>query len=380
MIGDIFVVAAIADIHFGAIRPSSTLYEELKIDFLDEIKDKNIDMVVICGDYYNSIISLNSSTAKLSFRFMDELIDLCEKEGIKYLRIIQGTLSHDNNQLDNLDIFREGSGVDVKIVKRATEEHLEEGLNILYIPEEYMSNPDEYYKEFYEKEKYYDFIFGHGMFTESSFGMNSGETNISKAPVFDSKEFINMSRGPIIFGHIHTRSTIRKHIYYIGSFSRWVYGQEEPKGFMYFAYDTKTHRYCYEFIENVLAKYYDTIEILDLSQYDTIEEWSKYIRELKRDYLRIRIIINDSNDKIIHMITSFREYYSNKSEYKLEVINKGDLARQKMIETKVNNLLSDYGFVFDKKLPKEYLIHKFIQKKYGKDFDVKFIENILYNK
>ena len=54
----IFSVAVIADIHFGAIPPKQ-LYAELKSEFLDFVEKRYIDMIVIAGDFYNSVISLN---------------------------------------------------------------------------------------------------------------------------------------------------------------------------------------------------------------------------------------------------------------------------------------------------------------------------------
>ena len=134
---NLFNVAVIADIHFGAIRPEQ-LYTELKESFLDFIKDKYLDMIVIAGDFFNSIISLNSQSALKAFKFMRELVEICEKNEIKYVRIIEGTLSHDNLQILNFQNYESNKKVDFKVITTIREESLSNGLNILYLTEEYM--------------------------------------------------------------------------------------------------------------------------------------------------------------------------------------------------------------------------------------------------
>ena len=157
----ILTAAVISDIHFGAIKPN-TLYNELKTQFLDFIKERYIDMIVICGDFYNSIISLNSQTAITSFDFINELIAICENNGIKYVRIIEGTLSHDNYQILNFRMHEANTKVDFKVITTVCSEVIENQISILYIPEEYMTDIYEYYKKYLVKDKkYYDLIFGH---------------------------------------------------------------------------------------------------------------------------------------------------------------------------------------------------------------------------
>lgn len=378
MIRDIFVVAAISDIHFGATK-AEVLYEELKESFLNFIKNKKIDMIVICGDYYNSIVNLNTKTSHLSLLFMKELVAICKENGIKYIRIIQGTLSHDNNQLKNFIVFERDKDIDFKVILTVREEYLEEGLNILYVPEEYITNPIEYYKEYFSKIKFYDFVFGHGMFKETSFTTNDGESSISRAPIFDSSIFENICKGPVVFGHIHVRTNLRKQIHYTGSFSRWVYGEEEPKGFLVFLYDTRDSFTNYGFVKNKLAKKYDTIEVVHIPEDIPIKSFIKHLNSFKRDNLRIKLIINNhmNTDEAMNL-SILREYYSNKTGFKLEIINNAFIEKEKETEEKVNKVLSEYDFVFDKKLPIEDKIKLFINKRYSKEISIEKIKDILY--
>lgn len=380
----IFNVAVISDIHFGAIK-ADQLYMELKTQFLDFIKTHYIDMIVIAGDFYNSILSLNSQSSIASFTFMSELVEICEEYNIRYIRIIEGTLSHDNFQILNFRNYCNRDEIDFKVITKVMDEELENGIRILYIPEEYVENTYEYYRDFLNvPKKYYDFIFGHGMFKEVSMVniTNEGERNIGKAPIWDSKLMVSICQGPIFFGHIHISQIIRKHIYYTGSFSRWVYGEENEKGFYIFSYDTKTCKYMVDFIENKCAKKYDTLTFNveeGLKSGISPESVIKTARNLKVDNLRISLIIDGSDPdvNINFFITALKEHYANKSNYKIHIIDKREKLRQEVIEAKVNDLRTAYDFLFARDVPIETKIHKFIKRKYQKDISEEKVREYL---
>ena len=376
---NLFNVAVIADIHFGAIRPEQ-LYTELKESFLDFIKDKYLDMIVIAGDFFNSIISLNSQSALKAFKFMRELVEICEKNEIKYVRIIEGTLSHDNLQILNFQNYESNKKVDFKVITTVREESLSNGLNILYLPEEYMEDPISYYKDYICKpSKYYDFIFGHGMFKETSFVKDDSESMISKAPIWDSKFLSSICRGPIFFGHIHTSQIIRKHIYYTGSFSRWVYGQEEDKGFYIFTYHMETGKYLTEFIVNKLARKFDTTKVFleKALETQTVDDLIKRLKLFKVDNLRIQVLVEALQKDYSLPISIMKEYFTGKPGYKFELIDLREKAQHHQMEEKINKLSSDYEFLFDDNLPVQTKIHKFIKRKYEKDVSEEKIMNLL---
>ena len=51
--------------------------------------------------------------------------------------------------------------VDIKVIDTAMEEELFPGVNVLYLPEEYIDNKRKFYKRFLDGSKHYDYIFGH---------------------------------------------------------------------------------------------------------------------------------------------------------------------------------------------------------------------------
>lgn len=375
----IFTTAVIADIHFGAVKPDQ-LYHELKNEFLNFIKDRYIDMIVIAGDFFNSITTLNSHSTLTAFSFMRELVSICEDNDIKYIRIIEGTLSHDNFQILNFRSYENNKNVNFKIITKVISEELDNGIKILYIPEEYMDNFKDYYKEYLDKpKKYYDFIFGHGMFKETSFTKDDSESEISKAPIWDSKLLISLCKGPIFFGHIHTSQIIRKHIYYTGSFSRWVYGQEENKGFYIFTYDTESFKYLTQFIVNKLAKEYNTftVHFEQMMKKYSLEDFIKKCKEFKGDNnLRIIILLSELSKDYSYELAYIKEYFSGKPNYKIEIVDTREVIEKEKTEAKVNQLLSDYNFLFEN-IPVYVKISKFIKRKYSKEVSEEKIKDLL---
>ena len=173
----------VGDIHFG-YYPPELLYKEFQL-ILHTIEDNAIDCVVIAGDYYDTKLSMASAHSVYSVKAFSDLIKSCEEKGIK-VRQIKGTNSHDpENQLKNLAQIANSSRCDYKLILTVDEEEIFPGMNVLYIPEEYMEDSKEYYKEYFNKK--YQLVFGHGMFEETNFSTKQ-HTGLKKYPIFNSKE------------------------------------------------------------------------------------------------------------------------------------------------------------------------------------------------
>ena len=374
----LFSVAFIADIHFGATK-SSALFEQLKRYFINTIKSSRLDMVVFGGDLFHSIISMNYATSHTVMMFMEEVISTCIESRIPYIRIIQGTMSHDNNQLHNFTMYENRSDIDVRIIMGVTEESIPNGPEILYIPEEYMTNLHEFYAEYLTKKKHYDFIFGHGMFKEVAFVAKNQESEItmSKAPIFDSREILNICKGPIFFGHIHTNTVIREHIYYPGSFTRFQHGEETPKGFYLCCYDLETNAYVTEFIENIDAPTYITIEVPKFSAYiEKPQDLIDMVKTIPADYIKLKIVIDVTSD-YQYAIQFIRDYYNDKPKYKLDIKDQLEHHKEQETEKIMNTILDKYSFIFDKSVSHEDKIQKFIQVRYNKTIPIDVIKDEL---
>ena len=160
-----YKMLVVGDIHFG-YYPPELLYKEFQL-IIETIKEEAPDAVIIAGDYYDTKLSMASAHSVYSIKAFSDLIKVCENMDIK-VRQIKGTNSHDpENQLKNLAQIANSSKCDYKLFLTVDEEELFPGMSVLYIPEEYMEDSKEYYKDYFNKK--YQLVFGHGMFEETNF-------------------------------------------------------------------------------------------------------------------------------------------------------------------------------------------------------------------
>ena len=171
-------------------------------------------------------------------------------------------------------------------------------------------------------------IFGHGMVNEVAFvaKMQQSELTMQKAPIFKTDTLLDICEGPIFFGHIHKSQCIQDRFYYVGSFSRWVFGEEEPKGFFTVAYTPRTHKYDVEFVNNKLAKTYDTM-VIDYNSYfyrndenQQIEHILMLAKNTKSDKLRIIFNIPEDYENPILLTNLINDMFSKYRNIKI-VIN-----------------------------------------------------------
>jgi len=254
-------------------------------------------------------------------------------------------------------------------------------LRVLYLPEEYMENKEEFYSKFFLKENnYYDLCFGHGTFKHIAFTSHNQESekSIKTAPEFNYEEMNRLVKGPIIFGHFHKKSFYKQKIYYPGSFSRWCFGEEEDKGFIEFSYSSKTNKHKIKFIKNILVEKYITIDFSqDFREEGDIDEKIKKIEELKNNigakFLRVKIdktLIDESGG-----LSVLKEYFSDKGEnVKVMVSSKINKKEEEMKK------YSQYDFIFEKKFELPKVISLYLKKHNNISLKEEIIKEILYSK
>lgn len=368
----------VGDIHFG-YYPPELLYKEFQL-ILHAIEENAIDCVVIAGDYYDTKLSMSSSHAVYSVKAFSDLIKSCEEKGIK-VRQIKGTNSHDpENQLKNLAQIANSSRCDYKLIMTVDEEELFPGMNVLYIPEEYMEDSKEYYKEYFKKK--YQLVFGHGMFEETNFSTKQ-HTGMKKYPIFNSKELEEVCEGPIVFGHIHTAQRIRDRIQYTGSLVRSRFGEEEAKGFYIVDYNEETKETDFEFIENELTMKYDTIEVksdhyvFNYPVNEQIAYFKKLVNEYCRDYLRIKIYTPEDMVNSTTFVDNMNVLFNDMKNVKLQIIENSKVKLDKELKEKVNLLMDKYNFIFDKSVGYDEKIREYIKLKTGKEINLDRIRSMI---
>jgi DNA repair exonuclease SbcCD nuclease subunit len=287
-------IAALADIHFGAcFSQTITLYNALKEQVIERRQDTPPDIIIIAGDYFDRKLTLNSIEATLANDFMVKLTQIFPKT---YILVLKGTRSHD---LDQLHLFKPLQGEYFRIYETVIIEYIL-GIRLLIIPEEYYPDKGIYEKFLSEK---VDWVVFHGMFKHA--GGYTKLNNPNKI-CFSAEDFKGKVWGRVIGGHIHKPLTYQN-VDYINSFDRWCHGEEEPKGYRVYTYDTTKHTVLSsEFIENPHAHQYITLpyqDIAGLDEQSCIEYLHKRVEGVKS--LRIKIEKEDeiSEEKLHQLLT-----------------------------------------------------------------------------
>jgi len=95
----------ISDIHVGAFDLEA-LYNEYTELFINRIKkDKDVNFIIVCGDFFDHKFYLNDNSAKMAYRMLKDLITVCKEKNIP-LRFVYGTESHECNQYDIMSVMK----------------------------------------------------------------------------------------------------------------------------------------------------------------------------------------------------------------------------------------------------------------------------------
>lgn len=374
-------IATIADIHFGAMNPKR-LYDELQL-FLEEIENvPKIDLVVVAGDLFNNRLSVNGDHAKYCIKFCADLFKIAMNKSSKVI-FLKGTESHDNDQLSMLYSMKNMTECDFEIIETVTDKEILPNLNVLFIPEEYMENKDEYYKDYFDKK--YDFIFGHGLVDKALFIASIQESEFTRpnAPIFSADLLSDITHGSVYFGHVHKGMDYRK-FRYVSSFSRWAFGESEAKGFYITTYDTDTKEIVKEkFIENILAPRYDTVKIFDDSSlfkdrpHVLVQNLLKFSEDHTRDNLRIEIHIPGDYEEPNLLVSLLNETFK-QSRVKLKIVNTLKAKVQEKAKEKIHELMTKYKIIFDRKADVPSKLSEYIRLNTGRNIPLDKIKSYLH--
>lgn len=357
-----------SDLHYGANTfLTQKLYDHLKKNFVGFCKEKQPDIIAICGDLYHTKLSLTSIEAHLAERFINDLRQACPNSRII---LVNGTRSHDLNQLE---VFKAYENENFKVYMKHTEDYYKNDFKYLVIPEEYFPDKTEYNKYFETKEKF-DWVFFHGMFNfAGSYALKAG--NKFNKICFAPEDFENCVSGMIVGGHIHDPLS-KKNVEYCGSFERWKHGEEMTKGFRYHEYDTKTKKVLVDkFIENVDCEKFITIDFKDLPC-DNLEELVKIIKEKSSGVTSLRIkvskgdgITDRQSENLMAASLQFPNVVLYK-ESKIEVHRNTEEEKKEMEERRKR--ISEYeGLTF------EQITKKYSKEVFGKTVTDEQIQEIL---
>lgn len=343
-----YKIAVGADFHWGVIDPEKQR-RQLRF-FLEWLTDNDVDAVVICGDYYDHRLSLNSKASIYALQFFDDLCELGKKKNF-LIRIFDGTTSHDYDQLEALRVFEDGHNV--RIFRQTSAEELLPGFNCIYCPDELLNNDDYFvkYNDILLNDKHYDAMFFHGTFDAQmgEFTKQIAGDNV----VFEMSVFSRLCN-VMIGGHWHDADSIGD-MHYTRSLISWEFGETNPKGFIVLDYDTETKAHEVKRVINPYADVYST-HIVDTSIYNDRESYSRLMQSInnaiskKRDidlHIRIMIYITDEKELNKVAIETLKQEYSSVKNVKIVIENKVAKAKKTEKTQKLNRLKDSYGFLFN---------------------------------
>jgi DNA repair exonuclease SbcCD nuclease subunit len=375
-----YKIVCIADIHWGALDADKQR-KELSIisEYLSEHK---VDLVVICGDYFDHKLLLNSQASLQSIDFMSELRKMSKDKGFK-IRIFDGTRSHDYDQLEVFMPFDDGDTF--RVFRHTAQEETLPELKCLYAPDENMTT-EEWYQEYGNSimDKDNDIMFFHGNFDNMLGGLLvNDETEQPKNVVF---EYSVLSRifSVMIGGHWHDADNIGN-MYYTRSVNRWKFGEDRPKGFIVCDYDTDKRSYKITRVDNQYTDEYKTY-LIDTSIFTTIEDYNSLSadvdRKIKEDpdiHVKIKIVVtNDSNNNKV-FIDHIKNKYSMDRRVKISLENKFVKQKKKEKSKHLSDSKDKYSFLFNSSTKIEEKFIEFIKLTKGIELDINDVKEVLSN-
>lgn len=292
----------LADLHFGAIN-SNRFMEELDgclFKYLSKFVLKEhqlMDFIVIAGDTFDLSEPFNSTVVQNVIRFMAKLA--CYTGN---LWVIEGTRSHDALQTETLKTIFNGfmpsnSLCTARFIDKMTKIEYD-GAKILFLPEEFVPNPEIYYDDWLSEK--YDLIFGHGMIDDIWYanGANNKQKQAGSlvTPVF-SVDKLCAAGNYVYFGHVHEHKSYGPNgrFKYVGPTTRWEFGKEWDCGYYHITYDKTSKIAVEKFIPNTFAQKLDTVS-MSINDDMTLEQIQDRISTLAipraDDCDKLRVIVN----------------------------------------------------------------------------------------
>lgn len=346
---DFKIIAAMADLHIGLKRiPADSLKGQLKKHFFKPLNEMyQLDALLILGDVLHTIISLNTEYSELFNWFISRLYRLGQKRKCPIV-IIKGTISHDNDQLNNIKHYQyNDDGVDFRVYEDIQEIQLFDDFDVLVLPDVRVKEAKDIDK-FLTKQ--YDMIIGHGLIDAMRFFVQDSEASPTKAYVFDSDKLMECSKGPVLFGHIHQYQHIRHKFYYVGPFTLLERGGHDS-GFAIVGINNKDHtKFRVEhYINPDSARYYNidiTKDIItDSSAEDIIDAIDELLEDSKEnDLITLRITRDDqleSSEKVLMLESRYR------SDKRISIIKKIKTKKEEAREKRDADRIQRYSYISD---------------------------------
>jgi DNA repair exonuclease SbcCD nuclease subunit len=278
----------LSDLHIGHnLNNFDVLLQGFNKFVVPELSDTQI--VFITGDYFHTSLTLNNVEAQQAFFFLSKLMELADIHKFK-IRILQGTYSHDRDQVKRLLPLLTGWNADIQYIDKCYIENLY-GSTFLYLPDNPVyQNMEElliqlqHYKVSVDHPV--DFIMSHGLYDFYKYQGN--------LPCYNLEFLSSIVKHWICSGHIHTHRIYGKYIS-IGSFTRFRHGEEEDKG--YVILQNVDNSWVPTFVVNECTIKFLTFALDNLTSNKLVESYKKLLQRYftETEEAHVRIILKDIN-------------------------------------------------------------------------------------
>lgn len=296
----------LSDIHLGHQRnKTANIIKNLR-EFFKQYNSliKRCGVIFLAGDTFDRLL-LNSSPELIkSTEWLLELVLYCKKHSIK-LRILEGTPSHDWEQLKMLTTMIEKMDVDIdyQYINTLHIEIMQDtGMSILYVPDEYKPTAIETYQEvlklLVEKDlTKVDIAIMHGAFHHQL-------PMVELPSSHNEDDYQSIVNAYIHIGHIHTPSVYGS-ILAQGSFDRLTHGEEGDKGGVLVT--LSPHEQSFKILKNVNALVFKTLDYRGYKYNEVIDKFPIDITTIPKES-HIRLLV-DSDTALVKAVKAFKTKY-----------------------------------------------------------------------
>jgi len=387
-------ILVVADLHWG-VMDDYRMYCQYQY-ILNAIDTRDIDIVVIAGDYFDSKLYLNSKRTIRSLDWFDELFKLCQSRGVQKIRMIRGTLSHDADQMSVFYKYEDEFSY-FKVIEKCFSEETLPGLQCLYCPDEIMSIKDYILRYTDTLLNENDIAFFHGSFdvvlrqdinVSKLLYEEPEDMNVITSITFPMNYFQKIIKYCLVGGHWHDGKQYER-IYYVGSPTQWIHGEDSPKGIGLISIDTESEEYTYEKILNPIAPIYKSYDIrpdemINVDNYmDDIYILINNIREslsqetnTREVHIRIVIYEIDKCAKSQIIIKTLKDAFVKDKNVVIKVKSKNKKSNKKKGEDKPE-VKEDLSFIKDKSLGISQQLYEFIQLRGKTKVPLEYIEKLV---
>lgn len=289
-----------SDFHFG-IR--SVSQEDMAMAFSTTIFPHipESDIIFINGDFFDTLVIFDNHGFDPVYDTIMNLFKLCDLHKVT-LRVLQGTWTHDRNQCKRFEVFYKNGKFtfDFKFIGSIELEEIkirDRTIKLFYTPDDLpFKSSNEIVEVISGKlvERGWDHVdYGcmHGFF-DFTFPSCISQAN---SIVFTESQFPFVKK-LIDVGHVH-QHRISGNVISNGSFDRFVFGDESPKGFIK-VLDYEDH-YTAHFIENTNSAIYDTLVFTSEDTTESIRvKIDSHLKSIKSNrQISIRCVIESLDHK-----------------------------------------------------------------------------------